>query len=257
MSPTFTSCFPSIQNKDEYFEKIAAEDHLVKRTICLYLMLCSFSFLYGLTMGSYHSAFQAVVSGVKVAALFSLALGICFPAFFVIQFVLGSKLKLLQMAVIVLSGFALLTAIMLSFAPIIVIFLLTGGNYYFLHLLHISIFIFAGLFGMKTIVDALRYLCEKKDIYPQTGVIVFRVWVVILGFVGIQLAWNLGPFIGVRGQPFQLFRKYEGNFYVAVVYSLGQLTGKPTTHTPAVDEAKRAEERAEMEKMGIKPMESR
>ena len=76
---------------------------------------------------------------------------------------------------------------------------------------------------MKTIIDALRFSCEKKNIYPQTGVIVFRFWVVILAFVGIQLAWNLRPFLGDRGEPFKLFRQYEGNFYTALIYSVKQL----------------------------------
>ena len=50
-----------------------------------------------------------------------------------------------------------------------------------------------------------------------------KVWAVLFAFVGIQMAWNFQPFVGDRGQPFQLFRHNEGNFYTAVVYSLGKL----------------------------------
>ena len=78
---------------------------------------------------------------------------------------------------------------------------------------------------MSTIVKALKYSCEKKNVYPQTGVVVFRFWVIILAFVGIQLAWNFRPFLGDRGQPFELFRDYEGNFYAALLYSVNQLIG--------------------------------
>jgi hypothetical protein len=77
---------------------------------------------------------------------------------------------------------------------------------------------------MKTILDALKFSCEKKSVYPQTGVVVFRFWVVILAFVGIQLAWNLRPFLAEREKPYALFRKYEGNFYTAVIYSIQQLS---------------------------------
>jgi hypothetical protein len=41
--------------------------------------------------------------------------------------------------------------------------------------------------------------------------------------VGIQLAWNLRPFLGDTGKPFKLFRKYEGNFYTALIWSFQQL----------------------------------
>jgi len=218
-----TKYFPTLHNREEFFQNITTEEGATSRIFSQYLLLCIMTFLYGVIMGCYHSFMQSISAGVKVALLFSLALLICFPAFFIIQFILGSKLKLSQMISIILSGFILTSAIMLSFAPIIVIFLLTGSNYYFLQLLHIIIFILSGIFGMRTIVEALKYSCEKKNIYPQTGVVVFRFWVVILAFVAIQLAWNLRPFLGDRGQPFQITREYEGNFYTALIYSVKQL----------------------------------
>jgi hypothetical protein len=41
--------------------------------------------------------------------------------------------------------------------------------------------------------------------------------------VGIQFAWNLRPFLCDKTEDFKLFRKYEGNFYTAIVYSVKQL----------------------------------
>ena len=112
---------------------------------------------------------------------------------------------------------------MVSFTPIVVFFVLTGGNYHFLQLLHVAIFLLSGSFCMKTVLDALKFSCEQKNVYPRTGVVVFRFWVVILAFVGIQLAWNLRPFLAEKDKPFALFRQYEGNFYTAVIYSVQQL----------------------------------
>lgn len=215
--------FPRMTNRDDFFDRLLQPDHAFSRIVNQYLQLAAFTFLYGAAMGAYNSLLQAIVAGIKVVALFSLVLLICFPAFFIIQFILGSRLSISQMISIVLSGFVLTGAIMLSFIPVVVFFLLTGGNYYFLQLLHIAVFILAGLFGMKTIIDALQYSCEKRSIYPHTGVVVFRFWVVIMAFVGIQLAWNLRPFMGDREEPFMLFRHYEGNFYAALIYSVEQL----------------------------------
>ncbi|MBN2366679.1 MAG: actin-binding WH2 domain-containing protein [Calditrichaeota bacterium] len=174
-------------------------------------------------MGSNHSVLQALVAGIKLPLLFFLALLICFPAFYIVQYILGSKLNLSQMIIIILSGMVLASAIMISFAPVVIFFLLTGSNYYFLQLLHIAIIILSGIFGMKEIIDALKFSCEQKGIYPRIGVEVFRFWVIIFAFVGIQLAWNLRPFLGDSGKPFKLFRKYEGNFYTAIIYSFQQL----------------------------------
>jgi hypothetical protein len=127
------------------------------------------------------------------------------------------------MVFIILSGFVLTSAIAISFAPIVILFQVTGGNYHFLQLLHVAIFIFSGIFGMRLMVDALKFACEKKDIYPHIGVNVFRIWIIILAFVGVQIAWNLRPFLCNKTEEFKLFRKYEGNFYTAIIYSVQQL----------------------------------
>jgi hypothetical protein len=214
--------FTIFQNKESYFDEINKKqsNRLILNQI---LLICGFAFLYGMVMGSYHSFLQSVVTGVKVIILFLSTVIICFPSFFIIQQVLGSKMSFRQMMVIVLSGVVLTATIALSFAPIVVVFQVTGGNYHFLQLLHVAIFIFAGIFGMRLMVDALKFACENKSIYPQIGVTVFRIWIIILAFVGIQLAWNLRPFLCEKNEEFKLFRKYEGNFYTAIVYSVEQL----------------------------------
>jgi hypothetical protein len=214
--------FRIFQNTESYFEERDKEqsNKLIVQQI---LIICVCTFLYGLVMGSYHSLLQSFVAGLKVVFLFLCTLLICFPSFFIIQQVLGSKMSLRQMMIIVTSGFVLTSVIALSFSPVVIFFQITGGNYHFLQLLHVTIFIFSGIFGMRLIVDALKFACEKKSIYPQIGVNVFRIWIIILAFVGVQLSWNLRPFLCNKNEDFKLFRKYEGNFYTAIVYSVHQL----------------------------------
>ena len=199
-----TEVFRIFQNKESYFSDINKQQSN-RLIINQLLLICGFAFLYGMVMGSFHSFLQSVVTGMKVIVLFLSSVVICFPSFFIIQQVLGSKMSFRQMIVIV------------------VVFQVTGGNYHFLQLLHVAIFIFAGIFGMRLMVDALKYACETKSIYPQIGVTVFRIWIIILAFVGIQLAWNLRPFLCEKNEEFKLFRKYEGNFYTAIIYSVQQL----------------------------------
>ncbi|WP_432832207.1 hypothetical protein [Dactylosporangium sp. CA-092794] len=50
-----------------------------------------------------------------------------------------------------------------------------------------------------------------------------NVWILLFGFVGTQLAWTLRPFVGSPGEPFEVFRKIEGNFYVNIVQAIGDL----------------------------------
>jgi len=229
----FRDVFKIFQNKESYFSDVnnKQSNKLIFNQIVL---ICVFAFFYGMVMGSYHSFLQSVVTGLKVIILFLSTVIICFPSFFIIQQVLGSKMSFRQMIVIVLSGLMLTATIALSFAPIVVVFQVTGGNYHFLQLLHVAIFIFAGVFGMRLMVDALKYACENKSIYPQIGVTVFRIWIIILAFVGIQLAWNLRPFLCEKHEEFKIFRKYEGNFYTAIVYSVEQLIAPRQPEKPEI-----------------------
>lgn len=214
--------FKIFQNKESYFDDI---DKKQSNSLILFqiLVICAFAFVYGLVMGSYHSLLQSFVAGVKVIALFLFTIIICFPSFFIIQQVLGSKMSVRQMIIIVLSGMVLMSTILISFSPIVIFFQLTGGNYHFLQLLHVAVFVFSGIFGLRLMVEALKFACEKKTIYPQIGVTVFKIWIIILAFVGIQLSWNLRPFMCEKNEDFKLFRKYEGNFYTAIIYSVQQL----------------------------------
>jgi hypothetical protein len=215
--------FGIFHDKESFFSKTEKKEagRMLVRQV---LIICLMGFLYGLVMGGFHSFIQALVAGVKIVVLFIATLAICFPSFYIIQQVLGSRMSFSQMMIIILSGFILSFTITLSFAPIIVFFLVTGNNYHFLQLLHVSVFIFSGIFGIRLIIEALKYACEIKSIYPQIGVTVFRIWIVIFAFVGIQLAWNLRPFLGDKKDDFELFREYEGNFYTAIIYSFNQLS---------------------------------
>ena len=215
--------FQSFHSNDAFYEKITNEAQLKSEIAKHLILVLIFSTIYGAIMGSYNSFWQAVSSAIKMPVLILLIIVICFPAFYVIQTVLGSKLSLGQMMSIILSGFVFMTCIMVSFSTIVLFFMITGGNYNFLKLLHVLIIITAGFFGMRAIVEALKYSCEQKNIYPKTGVHIFRIWILILAFVGAQLSWSLRPFIGDKDAPFEVVRAKYGNFYIDVLSSMGSI----------------------------------
>jgi hypothetical protein len=219
--------FKSYHDKDSFYEKILDEKNVGFEILNHLILLLIFAVAYGLIMGSYNGLAQALSSGVKVPVLFILIVIICFPAFFVIQTILGSRLSLRQIISVVLLGFVLTNAIMVSFAPIVLFFMITGDNYAFIKLLHVAIFAVSGAFGMRAIIEALKFSCEKKSVYPKIGVQVFRFWIIILAFVGAQLSWTLRPFIGAKGMEFQILREKGGNFYMEVLKSVGYMLAPP------------------------------
>lgn len=223
---SFTDALEVLQNRERFLSRL--NDNSYKTSIVpaqLVLIFC-FTFFYGVIMGSYNSLLQSVSTGMKLWLLFILTLIICFPSFYIVQLILGSKIKISQLLIILLSGFVMVSVTMLAFAPIILFFQLSGDNYHFLQLLHVFVFGFSGIFGMKVVLDALTSIFEGKNIYPKIGLTVFKIWVIIFAFVGIQLSWNMRPFLGNKHMEFQLFRtETQGNFYNSVFTSIGNMLG--------------------------------
>jgi hypothetical protein len=223
------SIFKVFQHSDEYFEMLSDSIFSRRQVLKQLLVIFIFSFLYGIVMGSFNGYLQSLVTAVKIPCLIFLSLIICFPALFVIQYMIGSTMTFFQMSNTILSGFVVFSTIMLSFAPIVIFFMITSDNYAFLKLLHVAIFTFSGIFAVKTIVKGLTYFCEKKNVYPKVGMNIFAIWIIIFAFVSSQLAWNLRPFVGSKELPFELFRTRQGNFYIAIIQSVGDMLNKNAT----------------------------
>jgi hypothetical protein len=224
-----------LSDRDHYFTEVVAGEGLRAKlwySTCTLVALCA---LYGAAAGAYAGVAQALSSAVKLPLLFLGTLAICFPGFFIVQVLVGSRLRLAQVLALVMGALALTAILLAAVVPVTVFFLLTGANYYFLTLLHVVIVLAAGLVGMAALHEGLAFACEQRGVYPKKAMAIMKVWAVLFAFVGIQMAWNLQPFVGDRGAPFQLFRHNEGNFYTALIYSLQKLAhgeGKPSAEAP-------------------------
>jgi len=233
-----------LSDRDRCFTEVAEGEGLsakLTHSLVVLLVLCG---LYGGVAGAYSGPAQALAAAIKLPLLFLGTLAICFPGFYVVQVLLGSRLRLPQVLALVMGALALSAVVLAAVVPVSAFFLLTGANYYFLTLLHVLIVLGAGLIGMIVLHEGLAFACEQRGVYPKKAMTIMRVWAVLFAFVGIQMAWNLQPFVGDRGRPFQLFRHNEGNFYTAVVYSFERLTdgerrGPDAPPAPADDEAHR------------------
>jgi hypothetical protein len=232
MKTNLPSVFKAFQHSDDYFEALNDPDYSRKYLVTQLLYIVLFSFLYGIMMGSYNGFLQSLVTGAKIPCLIVLSLLICFPALFVVQSMIGSTMTIFQMANIMLAGFFVFSTIALSFAPVVIFFMITSDSYAFIKLLHVAIFTFSGFFAVKTIINGLVFSCEKKNVYPKLGMSIFKIWVFILAFVSSQLAWNLRPFVGSHDMPLEIFREKGGNFYVAVIQATANLFKPQEKATP-------------------------
>ena len=213
-----------LSDREQFFAEVADGKHLgskIRRSLITLLVLCAF---YGASAGAYAGLTQALSAAIKLPVLFLGTLVICFPGLFVIQVLAGSRLRLAQVLALITSALALSAIVLAAIVPVALFFLLTGANYHFLELLHVAIVLGSGLVGMAALHEGLAFACEKRGVYPRRAMTIMQVWAVLFAFVGVQMAWNLRPFVGDRAEPFKVFRHYEGNFYTGVIYSLQKLS---------------------------------
>ncbi len=222
-----------LSDRERFFTEVVEGRNLGGLIARGLLTLVAFCALYGAAAGAYAGAVQSLSSAIKLPLLFVGTLVICFPGFFVIEVLVGSRLRLSQVLALVTGALALSAVLLAAVVPVTVFFLLTAANYYFLELLHTAIVLGAGLVGMAALHEGLAFACEKRGVYPRSAMTIMRVWAVLFAFVGVQMAWSLRPFVGDRGVPFKVFRRYEGNFYTAVVYSIRQLAEGRDKRAPA------------------------
>ncbi len=212
-----------LSDRERFFEEVVEGSALRDKLRYAVVTIVVLAGLFGLVAGSYSGPAQAVSAAIKLPFLFFATFAICFPAFFVVQVLVGSRLRLEQVAVLVFGALALTSVLLAAFVPITAFFLVSGANYYFQHLLNIAIAGVAGIFGMYALHEGLSLVCEKRGVYPRKALTIMRAWALLFAFVGIQLAWSLRPFLGDRNQPFRVFGTYQGNFYAAVMYAVNEL----------------------------------
>src|SRR5436190_3612578 len=212
-----------LSDRERFFEEVVEGVGLGSKLRYALLTIVLPSGFFGLVAGAYSGPAQALSAAIKLPFLFFATFAVCFPAFFVVQVLVGSRLRLLQVVVLVFGALALTSVLLAAFVPITLFFLITGANYYFQHLLNITIAGVSGVFGMYALHEGLSVVCEQRGVYPRKALTIMRAWAVLFGFVGIQLAWSLRPFLGDRNQPFRVFGNYQGNFYAAVIYAVNKL----------------------------------
>jgi hypothetical protein len=186
----------------------------------------AFLALYGMVMGSTHSLLQVLSSAVKLPLLFLTTLLISLPTLYFFNLIFGSNQSLTQNFCLILTTITVTAVLLLSFAPIVMFFLLTTNNYQFFKLLNVGVFSIAGIVGVRFLSQGMRIVSAGGGEGERARRNVVRLWILVYAFVGSQMAWTLRPFIGAPGlQEFELFRQLGGNFYGNIFASLGELFG--------------------------------
>lgn len=187
--------------------------------------------LYGAAMGWWRDSQQALFVAIKFPLI--ILLTVVGNAFInaMLAPLLGLNIPFRQSFLAILMSFAIASAILGAFSPIIAFMVWnapglaskagSGSSYNFILLTHVAVIALAGIMGTARLFQLLRHLGGNRAV-------AFRVlcaWLAINLFLGSQLSWILRPFIGSPGLPVEFLRAaaFHGNFYEAVYHSFQQI----------------------------------
>jgi hypothetical protein len=214
-----------LRDRRKFFTEIRNGHDLQAKVRAMLTSSIAFLALYGAVMGSTHSLWQALSSAFKLPVLFLATLVVCAPTLYFFNLIFGSNQSLGQNIALMLTAITVTGVVLLSFAPIVLFFLLSSSNYQFFKLLNVGVFSIAGIIGVLFLVQGMRVVSAGGTDGASARVVVVRLWVLVYAFVGSQVAWTLRPFVGAPSMQFELFRQLGGNFYTNIFASLGEVFG--------------------------------
>jgi len=169
---------------------------------------------------------QPAMVAVKIPLLFLLTLLVCSLALYILNLAFGMKLHFAPSMTLMLFALAGTGVMLVVFAPISLLFSVVTTSYHFMKILHVVVFVIAGLFGVKILGEGLANMQEPEDDVVQAyrskgrAQLVLFSWLLLYCLVGAQLAWTLKPFLGTPYLPATPpFRLDKGNIFVSTIES--------------------------------------
>lgn len=160
--------------------------------------------VYGAVCGSHAGRpLQVAYSGMKLPFLLGGTFALCLPSFYVLNATLGLRDDFGRVLRGVGCAQATLGLALASLAPVTGFVYVSGVSYAGATLVNLAMFSAATLAGQWTLARHYAPLLERDRRHG----IALVCWTVLYGFVGLQLAWNLRPFIGSESLETTFFRE--------------------------------------------------
>ena len=200
-----------LRDRIAYFAEIGRGEKLLAKIADLLAItvfgLAVFGFVAGL---SGRDIAQALISTVKLPFLFLASGVICLPTLYYFSVLFGSQLRFLQTITLILTAQTVAAILSLGFAPISLLFWLSGSEPLFMVALNTAVLGLAAGLGLIFLVQGALYIQEaqppdKITFFTWTWMfikgtlrsLVLAGWMVVYGLVGTQLSYSLRPFFGV------------------------------------------------------------
>jgi hypothetical protein len=147
------------------------------------------SVIYGVIAGTFSGGQQYWAAPVKIGLGLFISAFICLPSLYIFSCLGGSQARLAEVFGLVAGLLALMTVLLIGFAPVAWVFSQSTKSLAAMGGLHLAFWLVATIFGVRFLNAGFRHFDSRSD----AGL---RVWVVIFLLVALQMTTALRPIIG-------------------------------------------------------------
>ncbi len=172
--------------------------------------------IYGASMGLFSGPRGALYAAIKLPLLYGVSLAVSFPALYVANAHFGPRLRIDQTARLLLMAISANVVALASYAPVSYFFVLTTSpaGYEFLVLMHVAVFLLAGLGTVMVVILLFRATCMEVGSRLRPGFVLS--WGILFGLVVSHASWVLRPWVGAREIEYTFLRTQESSFLEAI-----------------------------------------
>ncbi len=162
------------------------------------------SVVYGGVVGTFSGGVQLWAAPVKVAGGLFVSALICLPSLYIFACLNGSRVRLVEVAGLLAGLLALMTVLLVGFAPVAWVFSQSVESIAAMGALHLVFWAIACYFALRFLDSGLRHLGEQSG----GG---HTVWLLIFMLVLLQMTTALRPIVGTS----EVFLTKEKKFFAA------------------------------------------
>jgi hypothetical protein len=160
----------------------------LKLTLVFMFMAVSCGMLYGCVLGAFSGGTQLWAGPLKVSVGLLLSALICLPSLYIFSCLAGSRARLTEVVGLVSGLLALMTILLIGFAPVAWVFSQSTESVVAMGALHLVFWLVAAAFGLKFLYQGFGTSMSSSG-----GL---RVWVGIFFLVMLQMTTALRPLVG-------------------------------------------------------------
>ena len=147
------------------------------------------SLVYGVVVGTFSMGTQLWAAPVKIAGGLLFASLLCLPSLYIFTCLSGSQARLTEICGLIAGLLALMTVLLIGFAPVAWLFSQSTESVVWMGVLHLVFWFIATFFGLRFVETGFSHSKARSN----AGL---NVWIIIFMLVAIQLTTALRPIIG-------------------------------------------------------------